>query len=380
MKKNLLLTPGPTQLPPQICTALGQPIIHHRTPQFQAILKEVTENLKYVFQTQHDVFLLAASGTGGMEAAVCNLLSPGDRAITVEGGKFGERWSELCLAYGVQPEVIKVEWGKALEAEQISDALKKEKNIKAIFVTLCETSTGVTTDIKAVAQAVQKTDAVLVVDAISGLGATDLQTDHWGVDMVVAASQKGLMLPPGLAMVSCNPKAFRMIEQSKSPKYYFDLKKAKKAIEKVDTPFTPAIGLIIALNESLKMIKEKGLQALFGHYAKLAKGTREAALALGLKLYAHPSYISNVVTSIALPSTLDGGKLVKTMRDTYGITVAGGQAELKGKIIRIAHMGCLDEYDTLTAIACLEKVLHEMKYPFTLGAGLAAAQKVFNTK
>ena len=378
MKRNLLLTPGPTQLPPEVCEALGRPVIHHRTPQFQQELKEALEGLKYVFQTENDVFLFSASGTGAMEASVCNLLSPGDKAVTVHGGKFGERWGEICEAYGIEARVLDVEWGAAVRPDQVEKLLKEEPETKAVFITLCETSTGVTPDVEAIARVVGKTDAVLVVDAVSGLGATDLQTDKWGVDVVVSGSQKSLMLPPGLAFLSVSPKAFKLAEASKSPRYYFDLRKAKKAIDKPDTPFTPAIGLVVALNESLRLIREAGLKNLFAHYARLARATRAAAQGLGLQLLADEKSSSNVVTAINIPDGVDGAKLVKVMRDTHGISVAGGQAHLKGKIVRFAHMGCLDEYDMLTGIACLEKVLKELGHRFHLGDGLAAAQKVFN--
>ena len=258
--------------------------------------------------------------------------------------------------------------------------MDEQKDIKAVFITLTETSTGVTTNVKAIAEIVKNTRAVLVVDAISGLGATDLQTDNWGVDVVVSGSQKGLMLPPGLGFISVSAKAWELIKQSKSPRYYFDLTTARKAIEKTDTPFTPAIGIIIALNESLKLIKQSGIEKLFTHYARLAQGTREAAKALGLSLFADESCISNVVTAIHLPVGIDGEKPTKIMRDTHGISVAGGQDFLKGNLVRISHMGCLDEYDMLTGISCLEKVLQEMGHPFTVGAGVAAAQRVFNVK
>lgn len=378
MKRNLLLTPGPTQIPPEICAALGKPIIHHRTPQFQDNLKKAVEGLRYVFQTQNDIYILTSSGTGGMEAAVSNLLSAGDKAVTVEGGKFGERWTELCRNYGVETKVIPVPWGKDVSPAEIRQVLEADKKIKAVFITLCETSTGVTTDVRAVAEVVRKTEAVLVVDAISGLGVTDLQTDNWGVDVVVSASHKGLMLPPGLAFVSASAKALKLIASSKSPRYYFDLREAKKAMEKVDTPFTPAIGIVVALNESLRRTQEAGLQNLFAYYGLLAKAARAAAKALGLSLFPDDSCISNVLTTINVPSGIDGEKLVKTMRDTHGISIAGGQAELKGKVIRIAHMGCVDEYDILAGISCLEKVLHKMGYAFEMGAGVRAAQKVFN--
>lgn len=378
MKRNLLLTPGPTQIPPEICEVLGKPIIHHRTPQFQENLKYAVEGLQYVLKTKMDVYLMAASGTGGMEACVSNLLSPGDKALTVESGKFGERWTELCKAYGINTDVIHVKWGQAVKAQDIKAALDKDKTIKAVYITLCETSTGVTTDVEAVAKVVKNTNAVLVVDGISGVGVTEFKMDDWGVDVVVSGSHKGFMLPPGLAFAAASKKAWALIEASKSPRYYFDFRKAQKAVEKTDTPFTPAIGIIIALNESLKMIKEKGIENLYAHYERLAIGTRKAALALGLTLYADDDCISNVLTAINLPETIDGGKLVKIMRDTYGITTAGGQGELKGKIIRIAHMGSLDEYDMLTGIACFEKVLHQLGYAFKMGSGVAAAQAYFN--
>ncbi len=378
MKKNLLLTPGPTQIPPQICQALGKPIIHHRTPQFQEALKGAIEGLQYVFQTKNDIYILASSGTGGMEAAVCNFLSAGDKVITVEGGKFGERWTELCKAYGVIPEVITVEWGKAVKAEQIAELLQKNNDVKAVFVTLCETSTGVTTDIKAIADVVKETNAILIVDAVSGLGVVDMQTDNWAVDVAVSASHKGFMLPPGVGFVAVSQKATALMEKATLPRYYFDLRKSKKVFSKPDTPFTPAIGIIVALNESLKIIKEEGLEKRFAHFARLAKATRKAAKALELSLLADETCISNALTAIKLPEGIDGGKLVKLMRDTYGISVAGGQGQLKGKIIRIAHMGCIDEYDILTAISCLEKALKELGYSFELGAGVAAAQKSFN--
>jgi serine---pyruvate transaminase len=379
MKKNLLLTPGPTQVPPSVCEALGRPIIHHRTPQFQNEIKEAVEGLKYLFQTKNDVYLLTCSGTGAMEAAVCNLLSPGDKAIAVEAGKFGERWTELCATYRVDARVVTVEWGQTVTAEQIKNLLKAEPDIKAVFITLCETSTGATPDVQAIAKVVHSSNAVLVLDAISGLGVQDVQTDNWGVDVVVTGSQKGLMLPPGLAMISVSPKAIALIEKSTNPRYYFDLREAKKAAEKVDTPFTPAIGIIIALNEAIRLIKKEGLQNLFAKYALMANATRAAAQALGLQVFTHESCRSNVLTAISLPSNIDGEKLMKIMRDEYGITVAGGQDKLKGKTIRIAHMGMLDEFDIITGFACLEKVLKKLGHQFEMGAGVAAAQKVFNS-
>ena len=376
MRKNYLLTPGPTPLPPQVMEAMSRPIIHHRTPQFQAILKEATEGLKYVFQTKNDIFILSSSGTGAMEAAVVNLLSCGDTALVIQGGKFGERWTEICKAYGIIAEVIDVEWGKAVNPADIEKKLKANPKIKAVFTTQCETSTGVVNDLAAVGRVVKNTEAVLVVDAISSLGAIDLKTDEWACDMVVSGSQKGLMLPPGLGFISASPKAAKLIESSKSPRYYFDLRKAKKALDKTDTPFTPSITLITALIEALKMIRQDGLENIFSRHKQMADAVRAAVKGLGLELFA-PEDGSDVVTAVRVPAELDGEKLVKTMRDTYGVTIAGGQEELKGKIFRIAHLGFIEEFDIITGISCLEKVLAQMGYKFQLGSGVKAAEEVF---
>lgn len=377
MKKNYLMTPGPTPLPPQITEALSRPIIHHRTPQFQTILKQAEEGLRYLFNTENEVFILASSGTGAMEAAVANLLSPGDTAITVEGGKFGQRWTEICQAYGVNCEVIKVQWGMAVEPNEIKSRIRDQgTGIKAVFTTLCETSTGAVNDIQEIGEVVRNSPAVLVVDAISSMGAIPLLTDAWSCDVVVSGSQKGLMLPPGLGFISVSPKAWNSVAKSKCPKYYFDLKSAKKSLDKSDTPFTSAISLVVALNEALKMIKQEGLENVFLRHKRMAKAVRQAAKALRLELFA-PTACSDAITSIRMPSGIDGQKLVKTMRDSYGVTIAGGQADLKGKIIRIAHLGYMEEFDIIIAIACLEKVLFQMQYKFQLGTGVKAVQEVF---
>ncbi|MBL7151172.1 MAG: alanine--glyoxylate aminotransferase family protein [Candidatus Omnitrophica bacterium] len=376
MRKTYLLTPGPTPLPSEVLEAMARPIIHHRTPQFQAIIKEAHEGLKYVFQTKNDCFMLASSGTGAMEAAVANLLSPQDTVITVEGGKFGERWTELCKAYGVNCEVIKVEWGKPVESEEIKKRLKANPRIKAVFTTLCETSTGVTNDIEAIGRVIKDTESVLVVDAISGLGAISCASDAWHCDVVVSGSQKGLMLPPGLGFISVSPKAWKLVDSAKCPRYYFNLKKAKKAYDQVDTPFTPAITLIVALCQALKMMREEGLENIFLRHKKMARAVRNAVKALGLELFA-PHAASDAVTAVKVPANIDTGKLVKTMRDTYGVTIAGGQGDLKGKLFRIAHMGYIGEFDIITGISCLEKVLQQMGHKFELGSGIKAAEEVF---
>jgi aspartate aminotransferase-like enzyme len=340
------------------------------------VIKEAHEGLKYIFQTSNDVFMLASSGTGAMEAALANLLSAQDTAITIQGGKFGERWTELCKAYGINAEIIDVKWGEAVDPQEVAKRLKANPKIKAVFATLCETSTGVVNDIKALGEVIKNSGAVLVVDAISGLGAIDLKTDEWSVDVVVSGSQKGLMLPPGLGFIAVSPKAWKLVEVAKSPRYYFDLRKAKKAYDKTDTPFTPAITLIIALTEALKMMRQDGLENIFMRHKKMADATRAAMKALGLKLFA-PTASSDVVTAVYVAEGIDGEKLVKTMRDTYGVTIAGGQDEMKGKIFRIAHMGFIEEFDIIAGISCIEKVLSQMGYKFQLGAGVAAAEQVF---
>jgi aspartate aminotransferase-like enzyme len=376
MRENYLLTPGPTPLPLQVREALSKPIIHHRTPQFLAILKEAFEGLQYVFQTQNDVFIFSASGTGAMEAAVANLLSPGDTAITVLGGKFGERWTELCQAYNVKAIPIDVEWGKAVTSKQIEDILKTNSEVKAVFTTLCETSTGVTTDIKALGELLKKYKAVLVVDAISGLAVEDLQTDNWGVDVVVSGSQKGLMLPPGLAFINVSQKAWGLVESAKSPRYYLDLRLCKKAKAGTDTPFTSSVSLIVALCESIKMIKQEGLENAIKRYKKFANATRTALKALGLKLFADEKCASDAITAVCVPAGIDGEKLVKTMRDEYGVTIAGGQSELKGKVFRIAHMGYIKDSDLVLCFETLEEVLAKMGYKFEKGKGVKTLKEL----
>jgi len=374
MKKNYLLTPGPTPIPPNVLKSLSQPIIHHRTPQFQEILKEVQENLKYTFQTKNGVFILASSGTGAMETAVCNIVNKGDKVLVIEGGKFGQRWTELNKVYGADVAVINVEWGKAVSLAQVEVILNKEPQIKAVYCTHCETSTGVVTDIKSLGQIVKDTNTILVVDAISSLGALDIRTDEWSIDIVVSGSQKGLMLPPGLGFLSVSQKAFKYVESCLNPRYYFDLRLAKKALDKNDTAFTPAITLIIGLNEVLKEFKKQGLESLFAKNKKLADATREAMRALGLELFAD-GFACDAVTSVKVPEGVDGAKLVKSMRDVDGVAMAGGQAHLKGKIFRIAHMGFITEDDLKIGISTLEDNLSKMGYKFEKGIGVKTFEK-----
>jgi aspartate aminotransferase-like enzyme len=374
MKKRYLMTPGPTPVPSEVLLEMAQPILHHRTSQFQAILKEVNEGLRYIFQTGNDVITFASSGTGAMEASVTNLLSKGDKVVVVRGGKFGERFGEICAAYGVEVIGLDVEWGKGPEPSAIRDALKSNEEVRAVYINLCETSTGTVYDVKGIAEVTKKTDTVLVVDAISGLGADDIQTDKWGVDVVVSGSQKGLMIPPGLAFCSLSEKAWKLVTTSTLPKFYFDFKKAKKSLDKDDTPWTPAVSLLIGLRQAIRMIKEEGMPNVVKRHALLAQATRQAVTAMGLELFsASPS---NAVTAVRMPEGFDGQKLVKTLRDVHGVSIAGGQAQVKGKIFRIAHLGYMEKFDVITALSAVEIGLKELGYKFELGSGIKAAETV----
>jgi len=374
MLKNYLLTPGPTPIPPKVLETMARPIIHHRTPEFQKIIQEVEEDLKYVYQTKNEVLIFTASGTGAMEGSVINLLSPGDKALVVRGGKFGERFGEICKAYGIEFIAIDVEWGKAVNPKKIEEILKKDKKIKAVYTTLCETSTGVSTDIEAIGRILKGYEAVLVVDAISALAAVPIKTDEWGADIVISGSQKGLMIPPGMAFASMSPKAWALVEKSTLPKYYFDFKAYRKALTKTDTPFTPAVNLMIALREALKIIKEESLDVVFARHKKMASSVRSAVKAMGLELFAPDAY-SDGVTAVKVPQGVDGEKLVKTMRDKYGVGIAGGQDAMKGKIFRIATMGYITPSDLIVCLAILEIVLSEMGYKFQLGSGVRALEE-----
>lgn len=375
MKKVLLLTPGPTPVPEKVLLAMAQPMIHHRTTEFQEILKEVEDGLKYVFCTKNDVLIFASSGTGAMEGSVANLLSPGDTAIVVVGGKFGQRWAEICTAYGINIVPLDVEWGDSIKPKDIETALKNNPSAKVVFITQCETSTGAATDVEAIAKIVSRTETVLVVDAISSLGAMELKMDEWGVDVVVSGSQKGLMIPPGLAFVSLSQKAWNLVSQSRCPKYYFDFVKAKKSLQKADTPYTPAVSLIVGLNEALKMIRAEGLENVIARHAKFAHAVRSAMQAIGLELFSRCP--SNTVTPVKVPSGVDGEKLVKNIRSKYGISIAGGQEEMKGKIFRIAALGYVSEFDLITGISAIEMELLEQGYKVELGKGVQAALEVF---
>ena len=375
MRKSYLFTPGPTPLPPEIQEALSRPIIHHRTSDYQEILKEVNEGLKYLFQTEAPVLTFASSGTGAMEGAVANLLSPGEKALAIRGGKFGERWGEILKSFHINPVFYDVEWGYPPSIEEVKRILINDKEINVVFATLCETSTGTKTDIKELSSLTRKLGKILVVDAISGLGAMELRQDEWGVDVVVSGSQKGIMLPPGLAFLSISEKAWEKVQKTGSPRYYWDITKARKSYEKNDTPFTPAINLVVALRESLKMIKEEGLENVWKRHRIMALATREAVKSLGMELFSHLP--ADAVTAIKVPDGINGLEFYKLMKDKIGIQVAGGQSHLKGKIIRIAHLGYMDYSDIFLVISGLEMALSIFGYPVEKGKGIRRVIEIF---
>ncbi|MBI5307279.1 MAG: alanine--glyoxylate aminotransferase family protein [Planctomycetes bacterium] len=376
MKKNYLFTPGPTMVPPEVALAEAQPMIHHRTPQFSQIFYEVSEDLKYLFQTKTgEVFTLMSSGTGAMEACVANVLSKGNKALVVVSGKFGERWAELCKCFGIETITIDVENGKAVNPADIDAALKKNKGINVVFTTQCETSTGVVHDIKSISPIVKSHGALLVVDAITGIGVHQLLMDEWNIDVAITGSQKGCMMPPGLAFVCVNSSAWGVIEKTDLPRYYWDFRKMRKDLKDKTTPFTPAVSLVMAMKVALEMIKKEGIENVWKRHARLANATRECAKAIGLELFAGANS-SNVLTAIKAPKGVDVDKIIKKLRDEIGVTFTGGQDELKGKMIRIGHMGYVNDFDVIIAIAALEKGLHEAGYVVELGKGLSTVQSI----
>jgi aspartate aminotransferase-like enzyme len=377
MRKTYLLTPGPTTIPENISSVFARPIIHHRTPAFQVIFEEVKANLKYLFQTKQDVLLLTCSGTGAMDATVSNLFKKGDCVITLNAGKFGERWTKIAKAYGLNPVEIRVEAGESIEPSQVEAAVRNNPNARAILFQASETSTGVKLPTQEICKIAKNAGMISVCDAITACGVFDLPMDDWGIDVLITGSQKALMIPPGLAMVALSDKAWALTETSDLPHFYFDLAKERKGLPKNQTAWTPAISLIQGLQESLRMIKEEGLQNLFKRHELLAQATRNAVQALGLELLAKKAP-STAVTAVKLPSSIKDGKMVpKLMRNKYGVTIAGGQDELEGKIIRLSHFGYCDKFDITTAISGLELVLNELGYQVEFGKGVGAALKTF---
>jgi aspartate aminotransferase-like enzyme len=373
--KQRLLTPGPSPVPEETLLELAKPVPYHRTPEFRQILAEVLEDLQYVFRTRNPIIPLTSSGTGGMEAAVVNCLPPGSKAICLIAGRFGERWKSLCQAFGVETVNVVVPPGQAVQPEQLARALADHPDALAVCTTLSETSTGVGHDIAAFGRLVAATPALLLVDAISGLAVMECRTDDWHIDICVTGSQKALMLPPGLAFLSVSDKAWKVIDQNPAPRtFYFDLKKARAKLETSDTPYTQAHTLIRALRVSLKRIRAEGIENVCARQARNAAAARAGFQAMGLELLA--ARPADGLTVVKVPAGIDGVTLLNKLEKQYGLKLAGGQDNLKGKIIRLAHMGYIDQFDVLGALAGVELVLLEMGYPVEAGRGLAAAQKV----
>jgi aspartate aminotransferase-like enzyme len=374
--KSYLLTPGPTPVPERIALAMAQPILHHRAPAFEKIFARVREDLKWIFQTKNDVLVFAASGTGAMEGAVTNFLKKGDKAIVVDGGKFGERWWKICKAYGVEPVVIKVEWGKAVTPEQVKKALDENPTAKAVYVQASESSTGVAHPVKEICALTKaRENTITVVDAISALGAFNLPMDQWGMDILLAGSQKALMLPPGLAFAAASDKAWKLAETADLPRFYFNWKKERETQAKNQTNYTPAVTLLVGLAEVLTWLKEDGLEKVFKRHERMSKATRAAMTALGMRLFTDSPSLA--LTTVLAPDGIDTDKLVKVLRDKYGVTLVGGQDQAKGKIFRIAHLGYFDEFDICTAVVAVERGLADLGAKVEFGKGVGAAMKSF---
>lgn len=374
MRKGRLFTPGPTPVPPEVTLRQAYPILHHRSPAFKTLFTRINQKLPELFKVHGPVISLAASGTGAMEAAVVNLLSPGERALTIEGGKFGQRWTELCRAYGVETERLSVEWGSALDPDRLAQRLQEPPEIHAIFVTQVETSTGVLFPLRELARTVQDaSDALIIVDAVSSLGGEELLPEAWGLDVVVSGSQKGMSLPPGLGFAWLSARAWDRASRLAGPRYYFDLIRARKALEGDETPFTPAVSLLMGLDEALALILEEGVEASWTRHRRLARATRAGCSALALELF--PRSPAHVLTALKVPEGLDGGEVVRALAELEGLTVAGGQAALKGKIFRIAHVGYFDEQDVVGMLGGLERALSSLGYSVEPGAAVAAGQR-----
>ncbi|NBO92506.1 MAG: alanine--glyoxylate aminotransferase family protein [Planctomycetia bacterium] len=374
MIKPRLLTPGPTPVPEDVLLEMAQPVFYHRSGRFRELLARVTQDLQYIFQTRHTVLTLTSSGTGGMEAALASSLCPGAKVICLIAGRWGERWRNIALALGAEVVSLTVPYGEPVAPAQLEDALRAHPDTVAVCATLCETATGVKNDIEAYGSITARTSALLMVDAISSLGAMPCLTDEWGVDVCVTGSQKGLMLPPGLAFVSVSEKGWRVIDANKASRaFYFDLRKYRDNLTTNDAPFTPALTLIRALARSLAMLRSTGIETLWAKYAGLARMSRAGIMAMNLELFAKVP--SEAMTVAAVPSGIDGNALVSNLEKWHGIKLAGGQDSLKGKIVRLAHMGYIDAFDILAALSALELTLAKMGHALEPGAGVAAAQR-----
>jgi len=376
-KPEILMTPGPTPVPADVLLAQGSPIVYHRGPGYAAVLRECTEGLQWLLNTSNDVLTYTASGSGGMECAVVNLFSPGDRALVVSVGNFGERFAKICTTYGLDVKLLEYEWGKVARAEDVKQAL--EPDIKGVLIQHSETSTGVVNDIESIAAVVKDHPALLVVDTVSGLGATPLMVDEWGIDVAVGGVQKGLMMSPGIAFVSVSDAAWQANETAKCPRFYLDWGPVRDAYNRKEpeNPYTPAVSLYLGLREAVRLLREEGIDNVFARHRRNSRAVKEAMAALGLDLVGEDLDRAVCVTAVRAPEGINGDELTALVRSRFGIVFAPGQGKWKGKVFRIGHLGYIDAGDVLQAMAALESCLSEMGYPAKPGAAVAAAEEVY---
>lgn len=375
MRKYRLLTPGPTQVPQSARLALARDVVHHRTAEFRQQFAEALDGLRYVFQTQADVFVLASSGTGAMEAAVVNAVPRGGKAIVLDAGRFAQRWGEICQAFGIEVIRHQAPWGEAVEAAEVEQLLKLHPDAVAVFGTLMESSTGVALDVRALGEVIRQRDALFVVDGISGAGAIECRTDAWGIDMLIVGSQKALMLPPGLAMLTVSRKAWKQIDRVNAQAFYFDLKLYRQKMQAdAETPWTPAHTLISALVETLRLLRAEGIENVWRKNRVLAEATRAGIAALGLELFAKRP--ADGMSAVLVPSEIDANRLLRRLEARFGVKLASGQGPLKGRIFRMAHFGLIDELDILATLSAIELVLHELGWPIEWGRAAGAASQI----
>lgn len=374
--KQYLMIPGPTQVPPAVVGAMSRPIIGHRTEDFADMFKRIVEKLQVVFQTKNDIFVLTHSGTGGMETAIANTVSPGDKVLALVTGNFGERFAKMAKEYGADVDEVVFEWGTNVDLNVVKEKITANE-YKVVLATQNETSTGVTNDIAGIGALLGKTSTLFLVDGVSGVGGIEIKMDEWNIDILVTASQKAMMLPPGLAMVAVSEKAWKVVDKNTSPRFYLSLPAAKKSYQKWNTAYTPGVTLFAGLEAALDMMMAEGMDNVYARHKLLAKATRAAVKSLRLKMLAADECASPVITSIMSPEGIDGDSIRKILKNEFGVTFAGGQGKLKGKIFRIAHMGFADTMDVLIAISALEMALVRVGFPVELGSGVKAAQKVF---
>jgi len=376
-EKRYLFTPGPTPVPPQVLAVLAEPVIHHRGPDFRRIYARCLDRLRDVCRTQHDVLLFTSPGSGAMESAVANLLGPGERALVLSAGNFGERWAELARAYGADVAHEALEWGAVPDADDLRRALDRSGPVKVVFLTHSETSTGVVVDLQSLAAVAKERGALVAVDAVSSVGAVPLETDAWGLDVVATGSQKALMTPPGLAFCAVSPAALAAARVGGGPRYVYDWERTRAAQEALDAPFTPAVSLVGALDVALGLILDEGLEAAFARHARLGRACREGIKAMGLELFSPDDERSAVVTAVRAPDGVDIGEVLLTLRDRHGVQLIGGQGRLKGRIFRIGHIGWFDVFDITTALAAVELVLSEAGADIERGAAVMRALEAY---